>query len=501
MSTKGNLYTSYREGFKNNLEGHFLYDDKGTNITYRELDSETAKLANGLKGLGLSEGDRVTVQVDKCVEMVYLYLACIRSNIIFHPLNPAYKETELSYFLDDAKPRLFISNEETVESVKYLNLEHNIDHLFTLNNDGTGDFFTIYSDESDFLTVDCSEDDIAALLYSSGTTGKPKGIMLSHGNISSNAKSLVKTWDFQESDCLLHALPIYHVHGLFVALGCVLMTGSKLKWLEFFDVDAVLKSIPNCTVMMGVPTYYTRLLKSDALDSELTKQMRLFISGSAPLLEETFNEFKQRTKHLILERYGMTETNMNTSNPLKGDRKPGTVGLPLDDVQVIVVDEKNNALPQGEIGNIQVKGPNVFKGYWQMPEKTKEDFTEEGFFNTGDKGLIDEDGYVCIVGRSKDMIISGGLNVYPKEIEALIDKIEGVLESAVVGISDADLGERVVAIIVPKEGSEIDASEVISLIKEQLAGFKVPKEVKFIDQLPRNAMGKVQKNILRETFT
>lgn len=501
MSTKGNLYTSYREGFKNNLEGHFLYDDKGTNITYRELDSETAKLANGLKGLGLSEGDRVTVQVDKCVEMVYLYLACIRSNIIFHPLNPAYKETELSYFLDDAKPRLFISNEETVESVKYLNLEHNIDHLFTLNNDGTGDFFTIYSDESDFLTVDCSEDDIAALLYSSGTTGKPKGIMLSHGNISSNAKSLVKTWDFQESDCLLHALPIYHVHGLFVALGCVLMTGSKLKWLESFDVDAVLKSIPNCTVMMGVPTYYTRLLKSDALDSELTKQMRLFISGSAPLLQETFNEFKQRTKHLILERYGMTETNMNTSNPLKGDRKPGTVGLPLDDVQVVVVDEKNNALPQGEIGNLQVKGPNVFKGYWQMPEKTTEDFTEEGFFNTGDKGLIDEDGYVCIIGRSKDMIISGGLNVHPKEIEVLIDKVEGVLESAVVGLSDADLGERVVAIIVPKEGSEIDAIEVISLIKEKLAGFKVPKEVKFIDQLPRNAMGKVQKNILRETFT
>ena len=501
MSTKGNLYTSYREGFKNNLEGHFLYDDKGTNITYRELDSETAKLANGLKGLGLSEGDRVTVQVDKCVEMVYIYLACIRSNIIFHPLNPAYKETELSYFLDDAKPRLFISNEETVESVKYLNLEHNIDHLFTLNNDGTGDFFTIYSDESDFLTVDCSEDDIAALLYSSGTTGKPKGIMLSHGNISSNAKSLVKTWDFQESDCLLHALPIYHVHGLFVALGCVLMTGSKLTWLESFDVDAVLKSIPNCTVMMGVPTYYTRLLKSDALDSELTKQMRLFISGSAPLLQETFNEFKQRTKHLILERYGMTETNMNTSNPLKGDRKPGTVGLPLDDVQVVVVDEKNNALPQGEIGNLQVKGPNVFKGYWQMPEKTTEDFTEEGFFNTGDKGLIDEDGYVCIIGRSKDMIISGGLNVYPKEIEVLIDKVEGVLESAVVGLSDADLGERVVAIIVPKEGSEIDAIEVISLIKEKLAGFKVPKEVKFIDQLPRNAMGKVQKNILRETFT
>ena len=501
MTSKGNLYTSYKEGFKNNLEGKFLYDDKGVNITYRELDSETAKLANGLKELGLSEGDRVTVQVDKCIEMVYLYLACIRSNIIFHPLNPAYKEKELSYFLDDAKPSLFISNEETISSISDLSLGHSIDHLFVLNNDGSGNFSDISSSEDNYITVACSDGDIAALLYSSGTTGKPKGIMLSHGNISSNAESLVKAWGFQESDCLLHALPIYHVHGLFVALGCVLMTGSKLKWLESFDVDAVLKSIPECTVMMGVPTYYTRLLKSDALDLELTKQMRLFISGSAPLLDETFNEFYQRTNYLILERYGMTETNMNTSNPLKGDRKPGTVGLPLDDVQVRVVDEENNALPQGEIGNLQVKGPNVFKGYWEMPEKTKEDFSEDGFFNTGDKGLIDKDGYISIIGRSKDMIISGGLNVYPKEIESLIDKIEGVLESAVIGLSDEDLGERVVAIIVSEEKATLDEKEVISEIKDQLAGFKAPKEVKFIDLLPRNAMGKVQKNILRETFS
>jgi len=501
MTVKGNLYTSYKEGFVNNLEGMFLYDDKGLKINYGELDSETAKLANGLKELGLSAGDRVTIQVDKCIEMVYLYLACIRSNIIFHPLNPAYKEKELSYFLDDAKPSLFISNEETISSISDLNLDHSIDHLFVLNDDGSGNFLEISTSDDNFITVDCSEDDIAALLYSSGTTGKPKGIMLSHGNISSNAESLVKAWGFQESDCLLHALPIYHVHGLFVALGCVLMTGSKLKWLESFDVDEVLKSIPECTVMMGVPTYYTRLLKSDALDSELTKQMRLFISGSAPLLEETFNEFHLRTNHQILERYGMTETNMNTSNPLKGDRKPGTVGLPLEGIQVRVVDEENNALPQGEIGNLQVKGPNVFKGYWEMPEKTKEDFSEDGFFNTGDKGLIDESGYVSIIGRSKDMIISGGLNVYPKEIESLIDKIDGVLESAVIGLSDEDLGERVVAIIVSEENATLDEKEVISEIKDQLAGFKAPKEVKFIDQLPRNAMGKVQKNILRETFS
>ena len=501
MTVKGNLYTSYKEGFKNNLEGQFLYDDKGLNVTYRELDSETAKLANGLKELGLSEGDRVTVQVDKCIEMVYLYLACVRSNIIFHPLNPAYKEKELSYFLDDAKPSLFISNEETISSISDLSLEHSIDHLFVLNNDGSGNFSDISTSEDNYITVACSDDDIAALLYSSGTTGKPKGIMLSHGNISSNAESLVKAWGFQESDCLLHALPIYHVHGLFVALGCVFMTGSKLKWLESFDADVVLKSIPECTVMMGVPTYYTRLLKRDLLDSKLTEGIRLFISGSAPLLEETFNEFHLRTNHQILERYGMTETNMNTSNPLKGDRKPGTVGLPLEDVQVRVVDEENSTLPQGEIGNLQVKGPNVFKSYWEMPEKTKEDFSKDGFFNTGDKGLIDEGGYVSIIGRSKDMIISGGLNVYPKEIESLIDKIEGVLESAVIGLSDEDLGEKVVAVIVSEESKTLDEKKVISEIKDQLAGFKAPKEVKFIDQLPRNAMGKVQKNILRETFS
>ena len=501
MTVKGNLYTSYKEGFKNNLEGQFLYDDKGLNVTYRELDSETAKLANGLKELGLSEGDRVTVQVDKCIEMVYLYLACVRSNIIFHPLNPAYKEKELSYFLDDAKPSLFISNEETISSISDLSLEHSIDHLFVLNNDGSGNFSDISTSEDNYITVACSDDDIAALLYSSGTTGKPKGIMLSHGNISSNAESLVKAWGFQESDCLLHALPIYHVHGLFVALGCVFMTGSKLKWLESFDADEVLKSIPECTVMMGVPTYYTRLLKRDLLDSKLTEGIRLFISGSAPLLEETFNEFNQRTNHQILERYGMTETNMNTSNPLKGNRKPGTVGLPLEDVQVRVVDEENNVLSQGEIGNLQIKGPNVFKGYWEMPEKTKEDFSKDGFFNTGDKGLIDEGGYVSIIGRSKDMIISGGLNVYPKEIESLIDKIEGVLESAVIGLSDEDLGEKVVAVIVSEESKTLDEKKVISEIKDQLAGFKAPKEVKFIDQLPRNAMGKVQKNILRETFS
>ena len=501
MTVKGNLYTSYKEGFKNNLEGQFLYDDKGLNVTYRELDSETAKLANGLKELGLSEGDRVTVQVDKCIEMVYLYLACVRSNIIFHPLNPAYKEKELSYFLDDAKPSLFISNEETISSISDLSLEHSIDHLFVLNNDGSGNFSDISTSEDNYITVACSDDDIAALLYSSGTTGKPKGIMLSHGNISSNAESLVKAWGFQESDCLLHALPIYHVHGLFVALGCVFMTGSKLKWLESFDADVVLKSIPECTVMMGVPTYYTRMLKRDLLDSKLTEGIRLFISGSAPLLEETFNEFNERTNHQILERYGMTETNMNTSNPLKGDRKPGTVGLPLEDVQVRVVDEENNVLSQGEIGNLQIKGPNVFKGYWEMPEKTKEDFSKDGFFNTGDKGLIDEVGYVSIIGRSKDMIISGGLNVYPKEIESLIDKIEGVLESAVIGLSDEDLGEKVVAVIVSEESKTLDEKKVISEIKDQLAGFKAPKEVKFIDQLPRNAMGKVQKNILRETFS
>jgi malonyl-CoA/methylmalonyl-CoA synthetase len=343
-------------------------------------------------------------------------------------------------------------------------------------------------------------DDLAALLYSSGTTGRPKGIMLSHGNLADNGKTLVDIWGFGSADRLLHALPVFHVHGLFVAIHCVLLSGASMRWLEKFDAPQVIGLLPECTVMMGVPTFYTRLLAEDSFAADCCTNMRLFISGSAPLLVETFDEFRGRTGHTIIERYGMTETNMNTSNPLQGERRAGTVGLPLPGVDVRVVDDKGEPVPTGETGDLQVRGGNVFQGYWRMPEKTREDFTDDGFFNTGDKATISADGYVAIVGRAKDLIISGGLNIYPKEIEQLLDDVEGVVESAVIGIPHADFGEAVVAVIVPTAGGELDEQAIIEFSKGKIANFKVPKRVVFVDELPRNAMGKVQKNVLRDRY-
>ena len=348
--------------------------------------------------------------------------------------------------------------------------------------------------------MDCPDDEVAALLYSSGTTGNPKGIMLTHKNIGSNSKTLSECWNFQEDDCLLHALPIYHVHGLFVALGCSLLSGSKVQWMDSFDSEKVIQALSKCSVMMGVPTYYTRLLSSENLNKDNTSSMRLFISGSAPLLEDTFHEFKSRTGKEILERYGMTETNIISSNPIKGKRKPGSVGLSLEGQTVRIVDNANKSLNVKEIGDIQVSGPNVFKGYWNLPDKTSEEFTSDHYFETGDKGYFDEDGYLFIVGRNKDMIITGGLNVYPKEVETYIDQIEGVNESAVIGLKDDDFGEKVVAIVVLEAKSDLKEAQIIENVKESIAGFKVPKEVIFINELPRNAMGKVQKNILRDFY-
>jgi malonyl-CoA/methylmalonyl-CoA synthetase len=341
---------------------------------------------------------------------------------------------------------------------------------------------------------------MAALLYSSGTTGVPKGIMLTHANLLRNTEALVEAWGFTDEDRLLHALPIFHVHGLFVAIGCVLLSGASMRWLTAYNVGEVMRYLPECTVMMGVPTYYTRLLGNRGFGEQHTKSVRLFVSGSAPLLEETFVEFEQRTGHRILERYGMTETNMNTSNPLNGERKPGTVGPPLPGVEVRIVDDDGNELPIDEIGNLQVRGPNVFIGYWKMPDKTSEDFTEDGYFNTGDKGKIDGDGYVSIVGRAKDMVITGGLNVYPKEIELFIDDLPGVRESAVIGVPHKDFGEGVVAVVVPENVEAVSERDIIDACKAELANFKVPKRVVFVDELPRNSMAKVQKNVLRETY-
>ena len=495
----GNLYLSYKEGFPKDLTCPFLEQYDGTIITYKDLEEQSSQYANGFCDIGLKQGDRVSIQVNKSPEVIYIYLACLRSNLIFHPLNTAYKESELSFFLEDAQPSLFICEKQIYESISSLELLSKPENIYTLNSDENESIHQIKR-EGDHEVVACSKDDTAALLYSSGTTGQPKGIILSHENIESNALALKEAWNFNKEDSLLHALPIYHVHGLFVALGCVFLSGSKIIWIDTFDTDRVIEILPKCTVMMGVPTYYTRLISNPNLNKEIVGNIRVFVSGSAPLLEDTFNQFHSKTGHFILERYGMTETNIICSNPIKGKRKAGTVGLPLKDQKLKIVDDNFNNLDEGEIGNIQVSGPNVFKMYWNLPDKTREDFSNDNFFNTGDKGFIDEDGYLTIVGRSKDMIISGGLNVYPKEIESIIDDLEGVDESAVIGVKDDDLGEKVVTFIVKKAGSEITKDALLSYLKKDIAGFKVPKDIIFIEELPRNAMGKVQKNILRENY-
>ena len=495
----GNLYLTYKEGFPKDLDSTFIENTDGSKISYGELEEESTKYANGLSELGLQPGDRVSVQLNKSHEVVFIYLACLRANLIFHPINTAYKENELSFLLNDAKPSVFICEKEIYENISFLNLEESISHIFTLN---PADHESIQSikKEGDHEIVDCSPDHTAALLYSSGTTGQPKGIMLTHGNIGSNAKALKDAWGFHNDDILLHSLPIYHVHGLFVALGCVFLSGSKIIWTESFDADQAIELLPRCTVMMGVPTYYTRLVASKDLDKSCVSNMRLFISGSAPLLEDTFIQFYKKTNHHILERYGMTETNIICSNPVDGRRKPETVGMPLKDINLRIVDDSFNALEIGEIGHIQVRGPNVFNSYWNLPKKTKEDFTSDNYFNTGDKGFIDKDGYLSIVGRTKDMIISGGLNVYPKEVESLIDGYEEVEESAVIGLVDKDLGESVTAIVVLNTNFYLSEDDIIFRLKKDIAGFKVPKKVIFVDDLPRNAMGKVQKNILRNLY-
>jgi malonyl-CoA/methylmalonyl-CoA synthetase len=430
-----------------------------------------------------------------------LYLACLRAGMVFHPLNMAYKSGELEYFLGNAEPAIVVCDPGNADAIEPIAKSAGVGHLLTLDADGGGTLTDNASQlAATFDTVNREADDLAALLYSSGTTGRPKGIMLTHSNLLRNTEALVDAWGFTEKDRLLHALPIFHVHGLFVAIGCALLSGCSMRWLPAFDATQVIKYLPECTVLMGVPTYYTRLLAEETFTKDVAANARLFISGSAPLLEETFAEFEQRTGKRILERYGMTETNMNTSNPLDGERKPGTVGPPLPGVEVRICDDDGKELGIDEIGNLQVRGPNVFIGYWKMPEKTAEDIAEDGFFNTGDKGKIDSEGYVSIVGRAKDVVITGGLNVYPKEVELFIDDLPGVKESAVIGVPHADFGEAVVAVVVPESGKPLGEDEVIARAKAELANFKVPKRVMFVDELPRNTMAKVQKNILRDTY-
>ena len=494
-----NLYALLSRRFGERADTVAIETPEGRTITYAELDRASAQFANRLIGLGARPGDRVAVQVDKSPEALCLYLGCVRAGIIYLPLNTGYPPRELEHFFRDAEPRVVVCRPEDREMVEGLAAACGVERVVTLDASGGGSLMATPDPGDAFETARSRDDDIAAILYTSGTTGKPKGAALTHGNLGSNAVTLHAYWGFRDGDVLLHALPLFHTHGLFVACHCSLLNATPMLLLPRFDVDQVIDLMPRASVFMGVPTFYTRLLASDRFDRDVCAHMRLFVSGSAPMLEQTHHEFMERTGHRILERYGMTECGMSTSNPLDGERKPGTVGLPLPGVSLRVVDEAGKPVAVGAIGQIEFKGPNVFQGYWRMPEKTAEEFTGDGYFRSGDLGTIDEDGYVSIVGRDKDLIISGGYNVYPKEVELCIDGLDGISESAVIGVPDTDFGERVVAVAVP-EGDAPGEEETIAALRPLLAAYKLPKQIAFVDELPRNAMGKVQKNILRERF-
>lgn len=480
----------------------FIETLEGRTISYRMLDESAGRYAHALRAYGVTSGDRIAVQVEKSPEAIILYLACLRAGAVFLPLNTAYTPNEIEYFLSDSGAHLFVCDPSRLASLTPIAQKAGVSFIATLGTHNDGSLADqAKTQSSEFADVDRGPDDLAAILYTSGTTGRSKGAMLTHHNLASNAKSLVACWRFTSSDVLIHALPIYHTHGLFVAMNVMLLSGGSMFFLPKLDPDAILKLMPRATCMMGVPTFYTRLLAHQGLNADVTRGMRLFISGSAPLLAETHREWKARTGHSILERYGMTETNMNTSNPYDGERVAGTVGLPLPDVDVRITDPESGALiPQGEIGMIEVRGPNVFKGYWNMPEKTAAEFRADGFFITGDLGKIDERGYVHIVGRGKDLVITGGFNVYPKEIEDEIDALNGVIESAVIGVPHADFGEGVTAVVVADSKAHLDEAHVLKALEGRLAKFKQPKRVIFVSDLPRNTMGKVQKNVLRETY-
>lgn len=479
----------------------FLHLLDGKTITHQDFLATAAQVANVFENIGLKPGDRVAVQVEKSPESLAIYAACTQAGLVFLPLNTAYTVDELTYFIENSGASLIVCDGRSED--KLAPVAKGLDaSLETLNADGTGSLMSKASAmPSTYATVDREADDLAAFLYTSGTTGRSKGAMLTQENLLSNALTLVKEWRFTSDDVLLHALPIFHTHGLFVATNVTLVAGGSMVFMAKFDQDAIIANMPRATTMMGVPTFYTRLLGDERFTKDLTSGMRLFISGSAPLLAETHVQFEERTGHRILERYGMTETNMNTSNPYEGERKAGTVGLPLPGVELKITDPSTgDTLPDGEVGQIEVRGANVFKGYWQMPEKTAEELRSDGFFITGDLGTIDADGYVSIVGRNKDLIISGGYNIYPKEIELVLDEQEGVLESAVIGVPHPDFGETVVGVIVAKSGGIPDLVDVAEACNTSLARFKHPRKLVMIDALPRNTMGKVQKNILRDTY-
>ncbi|MBF2759290.1 MAG: malonyl-CoA synthase [Ectothiorhodospiraceae bacterium AqS1] len=498
-----NLYDLLASGFAGDHRAPCLITPQGHRWSWSDMQAESARYAHLLQAQGAAPGERVAVQVDKSPQALALYLACLRAGAIYLPLNPAYLERELDHFIGDAEPAVVVGRPSFVDPLQTLCEKRDVRSLLSLGSAGEGSLIDRSRDlPPDFATVPRKGDDPAALLYTSGTTGLPKGAMLTHANLSSNAETLHRAWGFRADDVLLHALPIFHVHGLFVACNTSLLNGSPMLFLPDFDAARICQALPEATIFMGVPTYYTRLLAREELTPSLCRGMRLFISGSAPLLEQTFTAFQERSGHTILERYGMTECGMSASNPLEGERRAGTVGKPLPGVDLRIVDDEGRRLPGGEVGGIEFKGPNVFSGYWRMPEASAKEFTADGYFRSGDLGYIDDDGYITIVGRSKDLIISGGLNIHPKEVELLIDRLRGVDESAVIGLPHPDFGEQVCAVVVPSaDAPTLDEGEVIESLKRVLVNYKVPKRIFFSDSLPRNAMGKVQKNILRERFT
>jgi malonyl-CoA/methylmalonyl-CoA synthetase len=509
--SNANLYAVLETGFPED-KSSIAIETPTLHYSWDDIDRASACLANLLKSLNLPEGARVAAQVEKSPEALLLYLATLRAGLVYLPLNTAYREAEIGYFLENAEPSVVVCAPGNLAWVSRLAEKSGTPHVYTLDDDRTGTLLDAAAGMAQsFKTVRSAADDLAVIIYTSGTTGRSKGAMLSHGNLASNARVLHEYWGWRADDVLLNMLPIFHVHGLFVASNGALLAGARMVWLPKLDIEQALRYLPECTMMMGVPTYYVRLLADARFNRELCAHMRLFISGSAPLLTETFNTFRERTGHTILERYGMSETIMLTSNPydaVEGPRVGGTVGKALPGTQVRIVGEHGKLVPPGDIGDVQVRGPNVFSGYWRMPEKTREEFTDDGWFKTGDVGRWggEDHGhpvpvdYLSIVGRSKDLIISGGFNVYPKEIETVIDEMPGVAESAVIGIPHSDFGEAVVAVVVLRAGAEVDPLAMQGELKARIANFKVPKRIHVAEQLPRNTMGKVQKNVLRDLY-
>jgi len=495
-----NLYALFAQRFPA-PSAPLLETEEGEIVTYGDIAQRAGRMAAVLASQGARPGDRIAAQVEKSPDALALYLACLRGGFVYLPLNTAYQPPEIAYFLGDAEPAVFVCRPESLEALEPHARAARVSAVLTLDGSGGGTFRDRVTRATDEAPVHrAGADDLAIIIYTSGTTGRSKGAMLTHGNLRANGEALASAWDFRSADVLLHQLPLFHVHGLFISTHCVLLSGARMLFHRKFDAAAALRALPGATVMMGVPTYYTRLLAEASFTRELARNVRLFVSGSAPLLMETFREFEARTGQRILERYGMSEAGVITSNPLLGDRKGGTVGRPLAGMEVRIAGEGDRLLPAGENGSVQIRGESVFKGYWRMPEKTREEFTMDGWFRTGDVGVWDADGYLSIVGRAKDLIISGGYNVYPKEIEIELDGLAGVVESAVIGVPHPDFGEAVTAVVILAPGAAFVEQEAIALLRMRLANYKVPKRIHVLPELPRNAMGKVQKNVLRDRF-